>query len=109
MVAGKIRWMTDLAGFVLRDFVLGVLLAVLAFAVGAAGLWNVDLLANPISIGPEAYAAGSNVYSIDLKEPFAFSGLLHGFLICSELLHLLARLLVSRPGEDSVSIHSHKA
>lgn len=45
--------MTDLAGFVLRDLVLGVLLAVLAFTVGAAGLWNVDLLANPISIAPQ--------------------------------------------------------
>lgn len=36
--------MTDLAGFVLRDLVLGVLLAVFAFAVGPAGLWNIDLL-----------------------------------------------------------------
>lgn len=32
-----------LAGLVLRDLVLGVLLAVLALAVGAAGLGNVDL------------------------------------------------------------------
>ena len=36
--------MTHLAGFVLRDFVLGVLLAILALAVGAASLWYVDLL-----------------------------------------------------------------
>ena len=36
--------MTDFAGFVLRYFVLGVLLAVLALAVGATSLWNVDLL-----------------------------------------------------------------
>ena len=32
-----------LAGLVLCDLVLGVLLAVFALAVGAAGLWNVDL------------------------------------------------------------------
>jgi len=31
------------AGFVLRDFVLGVLLAVFAFAVGAPGFGDVDL------------------------------------------------------------------
>ena len=34
---------TNLAGFVLCDFVLGVLLAIPTLAVGAAGLWNVDL------------------------------------------------------------------
>jgi len=38
--------MAYLAGLVLRDLVLGVLLAVLALAVGAAGLWNVDLCFN---------------------------------------------------------------
>jgi hypothetical protein len=32
-----------LSGLVLCDLVLGVLLAVLALAVGASGLWNVDL------------------------------------------------------------------
>lgn len=32
-----------LASLVLGDLVLGVLLAVLALAVGASGLWNVDL------------------------------------------------------------------
>lgn len=100
--------MTDLAGFVLRDLVLGVLLAVLAFAVCAAGLWNVDLLSNPISIAPAAYAADSFVQSLDLQEPFAFSGLLHGFLICSALLDLLARHLDCRPREDSVCMYSRK-
>jgi hypothetical protein len=33
-----------LAGFVLCDFVLGVLLALFALAVGATGFWDVDLL-----------------------------------------------------------------
>jgi len=33
-----------LAGFVLCDFMLGVLLALFALAVGAAGLWDVDLI-----------------------------------------------------------------
>ena len=37
--------MTDLAGFVLCNLVLGVLLTILSFAIGAAGLWNIDLLA----------------------------------------------------------------
>lgn len=32
-----------LAGFVLGDFVLGVLLALFALAIGATGLWDVDL------------------------------------------------------------------
>lgn len=34
---------TNLAGFVLCDLVLSVLLAILTLAVGATGLWNVDL------------------------------------------------------------------
>lgn len=34
---------TDFSGFVLRHFVLGVLLAALALAVGIAGLGDVDL------------------------------------------------------------------
>lgn len=63
MVSGETSWMTDLASFVLRDLVLGVLLAVLAFAVGAAGLWNVDLLAESISIDPARCATDSFVQS----------------------------------------------
>jgi hypothetical protein len=35
--------MSNLSGLVLSDFVLGVLLAILALAVGAASLRNVDL------------------------------------------------------------------
>jgi len=38
-----------LASLVLRDLVLSVLLAVLALAVGAAGLGNVDLIVGPSS------------------------------------------------------------
>lgn len=34
---------TNLAGFVLCDLMLGVFFAVFAFAVGAAGFWDVDL------------------------------------------------------------------
>ena len=34
---------TYLAGFILRDLMLGVLLAVLTLAVGATGFWDVDL------------------------------------------------------------------
>lgn len=36
---------TNLSGFVLCDFVLGVFLAVFALAVGAAGFGDVDLVA----------------------------------------------------------------
>jgi len=39
----------NLAGFVLCDFVLGVLLAVLALAISAPGLGNVDLERGEIS------------------------------------------------------------
>lgn len=44
----KMLW-TDLAGLVLCDFVLRVFLAVLAFAVGATCLGNVDLCTNFVS------------------------------------------------------------
>lgn len=43
-MGGGRKWGTDLAGFVLCDFVLGVFLAVFAFAVGTAGFGDVDLL-----------------------------------------------------------------
>jgi hypothetical protein len=36
-------WERYLSGLVLRDLVLSVLSAVLALAVGASGLWDVDL------------------------------------------------------------------
>ena len=36
-----------LAGFVLCDFVLGVFLALFAFAVGAAGFWNLEYDVSP--------------------------------------------------------------
>ena len=38
-----------LAGLVLRDFMVGVLLAFLALAIGAAGLGNVDLFNHRVS------------------------------------------------------------
>ena len=41
---------TYLAGFVLRDFVLSVLLAISALAVGTAGLWDVHLLEMSLSV-----------------------------------------------------------
>lgn len=40
----------DLACLVLGDSVLGVLLAVLALAVGPAGFWNVDLIKSKVSV-----------------------------------------------------------
>jgi len=40
---------TCLSGLVLCDFVLGVLSAVLALAVGASGLWDVNLENNIVS------------------------------------------------------------
>ena len=58
---------TDFAGFVLRDLVLGVLFAVLAFAVGAAGFWNIDLLPESISIDPTTFAPVSNAQSSTYK------------------------------------------
>lgn len=88
MVAGKTRRMTDLAGFVLRDLVLGVLLAVLAFTVGAAGLWNVDLFTNPISIAPQHLEQTHLSNPQTCKRGLRSQGLLHGFLICSAARHL---------------------
>ena len=44
----KLRWY--LAGFVLCYFVLGVLFAIFAFAVGSAGLRNIDLEGRVVSI-----------------------------------------------------------
>lgn len=37
------EWRADLSGFVLRDFMLGVLLAFLPFAIGPAGFGDVHL------------------------------------------------------------------
>ena len=44
ILAGRRRRVeTDFSGLILCDLVLGVLLALLALAVGASSLWNVDL------------------------------------------------------------------
>ena len=40
---------TNFAGFILCDFVVCVLLAVFTLAIGAASLWNVDLIAKVLS------------------------------------------------------------
>lgn len=42
------EWLRYLAGFVLRDFVLGMLFALFALAVGAAGFGNLE--SYPLSI-----------------------------------------------------------
>ena len=61
--------MTYLAGLVLRNLVLGVLLAVLAFAVGATSLWNVDLHKQVSSAISTAKIIGTKAMSATVRSP----------------------------------------